>query len=129
MPGAEAAVRELESLGFVIAVISNGEHRTRTETVEALPFSSSIRAVISSEFAGVRKPSPSIFHRAAHDLGLVIGECLYVGDHPENDYWGAKNAGLHAVWLRGFHAWPLTLAPADRAISALHELPSLILSI
>lgn len=25
---------------------------------------------------------------------------MYVGDHPENDVLGARNAGMHAIWKK-----------------------------
>lgn len=128
MPGAMEAIRELESLGFAVAVVSNGAHRTRTETIDVLAFASSIRAVVSSELAGVKKPSPKIFHQAANELGVKPRECIYVGDHPENDYWGAISAGMRAVWLRGFHAWPSTRARAGHEIGNLSELPRVIMT-
>ena len=30
-------------------------------------------------------------------------ECLFIGDHPINDIQGAQNAGMHPVWMEGFH--------------------------
>jgi len=30
-------------------------------------------------------------------------QCLYIGDHPVNDVQGATAAGMHALWMQGFH--------------------------
>jgi len=49
-----------------------------------------------------------------------------VGDHPLNEYQGALEAVMHAVWLRGVHDWPLEMAAARVSISSLHELQGLL---
>lgn len=91
-----------------------------------MPFASRIEAVFSSERVGHAKPALAMFLAAAEHLQVRPEECWFVGDHPLNDYQGALEAGLHAVWLRGFHDWPLEMPAARVSISSLHELLELL---
>ncbi|WP_130617415.1 HAD family hydrolase [Dyella amyloliquefaciens] len=62
---------------------------------------------------GVPKPDPRIFLAAAELLGLTAGEILHVGDDPELDVVGARDAGLRTAWInRAGHPWPGALGRA-----------------
>ncbi|MBV8158458.1 MAG: HAD family hydrolase [Dyella sp.] len=62
---------------------------------------------------GVPKPDPRIFLAAAERLGLTAGEILHVGDDPELDVVGARDAGLRTAWInRARHPWPGALGRA-----------------
>ncbi|RDI96865.1 HAD family hydrolase [Dyella solisilvae] len=63
--------------------------------------------------AGVLKPHPHIFATAAERLGLTPDEILHVGDDPELDVVGARDAGLRTAWInRAGHPWPGALGRA-----------------
>lgn len=126
MPGAEALLQELERRGMACGVISNGAEHSRRRTIDALPFRSTIQAMICSEAFGRSKPSPDIFQAGADALGCCPEQCWFVGDHPLNDYLGAKLSGMRAVWLEGFHAWPKDMARAHCSIRSLEELLPLL---
>jgi HAD superfamily hydrolase (TIGR01509 family) len=52
--------------------------------------------IVTSADAGVEKPDPAIYRFAAERLGLVPGECLYLGDDPK-EVEGAVRAGFSAA--------------------------------
>jgi putative hydrolase of the HAD superfamily len=54
--------------------------------------------IFSDEF-GVRKPDRRIFEKAAQLLHADASKIVHVGDNPEADIWGAKQAGMRAVLL------------------------------
>ena len=56
-------------------------------------------ATIFSDEVGIRKPDRRIFEAAANGLNVNISTIVHVGDHPEADAWGAKQAGMKAVLL------------------------------
>jgi len=56
-------------------------------------------ATIFSDEIGVRKPDKQIFEAAADRLGVDISTIVHIGDHPEADAWGAKQAGMRALLL------------------------------
>lgn len=52
--------------------------------------------VLSREY-GFVKPHPGMFLEAARRLGANPKDCLYVGDLPLADVWGAQQVGMKAV--------------------------------
>ena len=87
------------------------------------------KLVLSSSF-GRSKPDPSIFLYAAKEAGFLPEECLYVGNSPEKDIYGAKNAGfMGAVQIE--YADDLDdisepgVAP-DYYIKSMEELPEIV---
>jgi putative hydrolase of the HAD superfamily len=56
-------------------------------------------ATVFSNEVKRRKPDRTIFDRAARLLGAANELIVHVGDNPEADFWGAKNAGMHAILL------------------------------
>jgi putative hydrolase of the HAD superfamily len=91
-------LESLTSAGYRLAVASNYDARLR-RVVAGLPALGLIsRLVICSE-VGWRKPAPEFFHAVSKEVGLPPEQVLYVGDHVEMDYQGARAAGLHAVLL------------------------------
>jgi hypothetical protein len=61
--------------------------------------------VLISEIEGVRKPELEAFSRAAERLAVNLEESVFVGDNPDDDVRGSKNAGMRAVWVRDSW-WP-----------------------
>jgi FMN hydrolase / 5-amino-6-(5-phospho-D-ribitylamino)uracil phosphatase len=61
---------------------------------------------------GVAKPDARIFLAAADQLGVAPEQILHVGDDPELDVVGAREAGLRTAWInRAGHPWPGLLGP------------------
>jgi len=56
-------------------------------------------ATIFSDEIGIRKPDKRIFEAAATSLNVDISTIVHIGDHPEADAWGAKQAGMKAILL------------------------------
>lgn len=126
MPGASALIAQIATLGLPMGVISNGKHASRVGRVSKLAFGKHMRLVLSSENAGVKKPDARIFHLAAAQLGVQPKDCWYIGDHPLNDVEGAQRAGMRAVWLSGFHEWPLARPAPEFTVSSLTEVLPLL---
>ena len=55
-----------------------------------------------SSLAGAVKPAKKIFSHALDQHMLIPQEALHVGDHPIEDFEGARQAGLHAVLIDRF---------------------------
>ncbi|WP_180092237.1 MULTISPECIES: HAD family hydrolase [unclassified Acinetobacter] len=104
MPGALTLLQQLKQQQYKLAVVSNGGHATRLNILNGLGFASYFDQIISSESAGISKPKVEIFQHSCHELGVMETECLFIGDHPVNDIYGASQAGMSAVLLEGFHA-------------------------
>lgn len=103
MPGANHLLAELKQQGYKLAVVSNGGHATRLTILQGLGFSHYFDEIISSELVGISKPNPEIFLHTSRQLDIAPQHCLFIGDHPVNDIQGATEAGMQALWLKGFH--------------------------
>lgn len=57
--------------------------------------------VIESAAVGLRKPDPRIFTLGVEALGVSPGQVTVVGDSFDKDIVPAKQAGCHAVWIKG----------------------------
>lgn len=70
---------------------------------------------ICARDSGVAKPDPRIFLAAAERLGVAPDRILHVGDDPEMDVVGAREAGLRTAWInRDGRPWPAELgAPPE----------------
>jgi putative hydrolase of the HAD superfamily len=124
--GIPALLDSLRSLGLVMGIVTNGNIAGQNAKIDALALRPYMKAVLTSEEAGVEKPNPAIFHRALSLLGVEASEALFVGDDPLRDIEGARNAGLEAVWFRASRTWPEDLPPPSHAIDSLLDVLSFI---
>ena len=95
---AKPALESLKKLGCLVGVIANAESNL-LDALDNAGLSQFIDTVTTSEEAGVEKPDPAIFRMALDKSGLEPKRCAYVGDVPESDILGARNAGMTQVWL------------------------------
>lgn len=79
-----------------------------------------------SDDVKVKKPDPRIFNLALEKLKIKAQNAVFIGDHLTNDVLGAIDAGLHAVWLRGFSSSNHQGQKPQHIIDDLQELEKLI---
>jgi putative hydrolase of the HAD superfamily len=114
----------LAAEGLKLGIITNGKTAIQQAKIDGLGLGPLMDTILISEHEGVRKPDRAIFERALQRLGVTAEESWFVGDHPDADVRGAKEAGLTAVWRR---SW--TEAPnATHPISSLDELLPLVIA-
>ncbi|MEW2250377.1 HAD family hydrolase [Streptomyces sp. NPDC006975] len=88
--------------------------------------------IVTSGEWGVAKPEREFFQRVIEVAQAAPEATLYIGDHPANDVFPAKAAGLRVAHLRRGpwgHLWaddPDVCASADWRIDSLAQLLSLI---
>ena len=71
---------------------------------------------------GCAKPDPRAYSALADALTLDPSEILFVGDEPQHDVAGPRNAGMKTVWVnRSGQAWPAELPEADHVIADFRE--------
>jgi putative hydrolase of the HAD superfamily len=90
----------LRGSGKKLGIITNGPTRWQSRKIECMGIAPLFDTVLISETEGIQKPDPRIFTRALDGCGVLAGESIFVGDHPEIDIRGAKDAGLIPVWKR-----------------------------
>jgi putative hydrolase of the HAD superfamily len=114
----------LKQKGYMLGIITNGRGEFQTRAISGLGIQGYFDVILISEIEQVRKPQPEIFHRAMTRLGVLVENSVFVGDHPEADIVGAKNANLRAIWKRSSH-W-LEPKEADAIIDELSEIASIL---
>ena len=109
--------------GIKLGIITNGPVSWQMRKIEKTGVASFFNAILISDAEGIQKPDPRIFQRAMERCGVASQESMFVGDHPEADIAGARNAGLLPVWKRKDY-WEV---PDDvRRIDELSEILPLV---
>ncbi|TQJ37824.1 HAD family hydrolase [Streptomyces sp. SLBN-115] len=128
-PDVRGALAALQHAGLRIVIAGN-------QTVRAGQLLRSLclpaDEIMTSGDWGVAKPQQEFFVRVREISQAPANRTLYVGDHPANDIFPAKAAGLRTAHLRRGpwgHLWadtPEVVEAADWRINDLMELVSLI---
>jgi putative hydrolase of the HAD superfamily len=107
---------------FTLIAVTNGN-----ANLEKIGLREHFDSVVCAASAGAAKPARRIFDHAVRSGRADAQQTLHVGDHPEHDVHGAKQAGLQAVWVnRNGHQWPRALPAPDGVVADLGELASLL---
>lgn len=125
-PDVAETIAALERAGIELAIASNFDARLRS-ICDGLPPLDRIKTRVISSEAGWRKPAPQFFRSLATAARCRAEEILLVGDDRENDFVGAQNAGLRAVWLRrGDEVVPTRGSPESESVPVIRDLRELI---
>jgi putative hydrolase of the HAD superfamily len=115
---ARELVPALVKRGFVLGVASNYDHRLRSVAAGLPEFASLSHLIISAE-VGWRKPAAEFFAALCAQTGLPAEQVLLIGDELQNDYEGARAAGLQALLLDPHDS---TKVPKPRSMCRLRDL-------
>lgn len=98
-PDVLQALQSWQKLGIELGVLSNFDSRLHS-VLQALDLSKFFTSVTISTEVGAAKPDPQIFAAALDKHQCSANLAWHVGDSLQEDYHGAKAAGLRAVWLQ-----------------------------
>lgn len=89
---------------FLLGIITNGNSIQQRSKLRRCNIERFFTHIMISEEVGVSKPNPEIFRIACEHLKTAPGQCIFIGDHYEQDVQGALAAGLKPIWLtrKGF---------------------------
>jgi putative hydrolase of the HAD superfamily len=115
---------------FRLGLVTEGRRAAQEAKIRALGLDRWITAVVilGEDDRAEWKPSLKPFDRILRMLSIAGGEAAYIGDNPQKDFRGAREAGLRTVRIRreeGLHAGEEPAAAEDapdREISTLKEL-------
>ncbi|MBM6646728.1 HAD family hydrolase [Bacillus sp. RIT 809] len=99
-PNMNELLQQLKQRNIKIGIITNGFTEFQMSNLRALNVHTYTNTILVSEAERIKKPHPEIFQRALQKLNVKAEECLYVGDHPENDVLGSEQVGILGVWKR-----------------------------
>ncbi|RFU82469.1 HAD family hydrolase [Streptomyces triticagri] len=128
-PDVRPALGGLREAGHRVIVAGNASARA-AELLRDLDLPADL--VVTSGDWGVAKPDPSFFERILEVSGAGPAQTLYVGDHPAEDIFPARQAGLRTAHLRRGpwgHLWaedPDVVAAADWRIDGLTQLAAAV---
>jgi putative hydrolase of the HAD superfamily len=86
--------------GYKLAVVSDAPRFEAWLRLCYLQLQHMFDAVLTIDDTGHQKPSPKPFEMVLERLQVTASGAVMVGDWPERDIAGAKEAGLHTVYAR-----------------------------
>jgi HAD superfamily hydrolase (TIGR01549 family) len=105
-PAVASALDELRASGWKVAIATNGETSQQSAKIRRTGLEAHVDAVAISEEVGERKPGQRIFRAAAERCGVrLLDGGWMIGDAPDADIAGGRNAGLRTVWMRRGREW------------------------
>jgi len=111
IPGAMDMLETLKG-AYRLGLLSNFTHPPAIrEIIDSLGLTPRFDAVLISGELGYRKPHPLVFHQLMRELEVRKEQILYVGDDPEPDITGARQAGIRPVWFTYVRDKRLPLSP------------------
>jgi putative hydrolase of the HAD superfamily len=111
-PEAPAVLATLRDRGVALAICSNWDWDL-LEALEEVGLADRVDVIVSSAWAGARKPHPRIFAHTLAKLGVAGPEAVFVGDTWGPDVVGPRAMGMTALYLRREGRWPDDAAPTD----------------
>ena len=110
-PEVPDALDRLRAKGLRLAVCSNWDWDLEPAIAEA-GLADSFDVVVSSAWAGARKPHPRIFRHTLSLLGLDPTEVVFVGDTWGPDVEGPRRVEIAPFYLERDGHWPDSTLPA-----------------
>jgi putative hydrolase of the HAD superfamily len=111
-PETHEVLAALRARGVRLAVCSNWDWDLH-EALGEVGLGDSFDVVVSSAWAGARKPHPRIFADTLEKLGTSAESVVFVGDTWGPDVVGPRSFGMRAVYLQRDGHWPDPTAPSD----------------
>ena len=98
--GAKKLIKQSKKQGKV-GLVSNFTYAPVIyKSLRKLGISEFFNTIVVSEEVGWRKPSSHIFQQALQKLQIQANEAFYIGDSPNEDIKGAKQAGLKTIFVQ-----------------------------
>jgi putative hydrolase of the HAD superfamily len=120
----------LRAAGVRIAAVTNASGPHQRAKLERLGIGRFFDTLVIAGELGAAKPDPVIFHTACERVGVPVDEAMHVGDLLDADAIGARDAGLHGVWLARSRTGCRDLAEhaGVHVIETLADLPELLVT-
>ncbi len=101
--GVAETLKELKRAGKKLYILSNAQTCFTKPELTRLGLLKFFNGVVYSSDEGCAKPDPILFDRLIEKYGLLKKECVYIGNDPETDVDGARNAKIDCLWLKTSH--------------------------
>ncbi len=125
-PDALRCLDWLRAAGLKVAAVTNASGPQQHTKIAAMGLTRYFDVVVIAGEVGVAKPDPRIFHDACQRLQVQPHQAVHIGDRLDLDACGARDAGLHGVWLNRDPAFQVVPPPGVHTIADLDDLPELL---
>jgi len=127
MPGARRVLAKLLA-SHALGLVTSGDRSRVLRQLREFRLSAAFCARVCSGDTPQRKPHPAPLRLALRRMRLLAGQCVYVGDSPE-DLQMARSAGVHAA-IGVLGPFPtekrLRAAKPDALLESIEELPRIL---
>ncbi len=118
MPGAHAAIEQVQRHGLSLGLASSSRRSYVTGMLSALGILQAFHAIVCREDIVAGKPDPAPYLEAARRLGVAPSGCLAVEDSPAG-LASARGAGMRALAVRTVYTREADLREADLILPSL----------
>jgi len=94
-----AALDMVISRNLALGIVTNVDAAHQRRKLRLVGLGSHFDVVVGLDTLGFGKPDPRVFRHACQLIGTQPRDTVFVGDRLDHDAVGARDAGLHAVWL------------------------------
>jgi putative hydrolase of the HAD superfamily len=108
--------------GYKLHLITNGFEKTQHSKLQYSGLSHYFLNVVTSEGSGSLKPKPEIFSYALEQAGASKENSIMIGDTPDVDIWGAKNAGIDQIHVNHLTQERIALSDGSYATHTVFSL-------
>jgi putative hydrolase of the HAD superfamily len=99
-PDTIVTLNRLKQMGLKLGLISNAYEEDINAILERAGLEKRLfDIVVGANTIKKEKPHPDVFRHALSKLNVEPSEALFVGDHIDNDYKGARAVGIHALLI------------------------------
>ena len=128
--GADSLLNLLKKRGYRVGLVCNTYHTPSSvvrKILQNVGLYHYFDVLMFSDEYGWLKPRLEIFLEALSKMGVATSEAVHVGDRPELDMLGAKNAGLKAIHLKlTDRPYPAAFPKPDETIKTLPQVPQIL---
>lgn len=106
---------------YMLGALSNGNADVRRVGLgEYFSFA------LNADMLGMAKPEPQVFLTALARAQVPAAQSVHIGDHPQDDVFGAQQVGMRTVWFNAERSiWTGEREP-DAQISQISQLPDVL---
>lgn len=119
-PHTREILQYLVDKGYTLHLITNGFEKTQHSKLRYSGLTLFFKEVITSEGSNSLKPHKEIFEYALRKTGARLHESIMIGDTPEVDILGARNAGMDQVFVNH-----LNVTTEEKSTYVVHSLKEL----
>jgi len=127
-PMVKPTLSRLREKGLKLGIVTDAPRNKAWQRLVLSGLENEFDFVITLDDTLNKKPHPTPFKLAIEKLEMSASDCLFVGDNPEADIKGAKDAGMKTC-LAAYGQWKKSKETSDYTIQRFSELEKIVESL